>query len=130
MEIRVYLALLWRFRLLIALATLVAGTAAAAIDSARAPVYQVQARVVVRPSRDLPDPRTAADVLGNLTSRSVLGTFAQAFTAAAVQDEARRAAGIAPADAAYSLRAAVLPDSLVIQASASGPDRVILPAYL
>ncbi|HYP21589.1 MAG TPA: Wzz/FepE/Etk N-terminal domain-containing protein [Chloroflexia bacterium] len=131
MEVRTYLGIILRYWWVVLLLTLAAGGSAAALVSIRTPSYTTHARVVARPSTTLTETREIVDMLGQMGTRQLSGTFAQAFTSAQVKAEARQEAGLSEADAAdYPLEANVLPDTTVIEISGKGPDPVVLAKYL
>ena len=131
MEVRAYLRTLARYWFLIVLVAIVSGGTAALLVSVKTPSYSASARVTTRPSTVLSDTRTIVDLLGQMASRSVTGTFAQVFTSSEVKAAARQAANLS-ADAAgdYPIEANILPDSLVIEVSGSGPDPGMLVNYI
>ncbi len=131
MEVGTYLRIIARYWWVVLLSMLAAGGGAALLDMVRTPQYSVQARVVVRPSAVLTNTVTIVDLVGQIGSRHVTGTLAQSFTAADVKTAARAAAGLTPDQAMeYELEANVLPDSSVIEVSASGPDPWALAQYI
>src|SRR5829696_2453639 len=126
MEIARYISILRQYWWVILLAALAAGAAAAVLSATRTPVYGTQARVVVRPAPGLPDERTVVDLLGQIGLRYVPGTYAEAFTSDEVKARARSAVGLSGVAAGdYELSAVVLPDTLVIEVTGSGPDPVV-----
>ena len=131
MEIRSYLGIIGRYWWLVVLVSVAAAAASAVVDYVRTPSYTSHARVAVRPAPGLEsDPRTVVDLMGQI-NRSVVGTFAQAFTSAEVKAEAVKSAGLSRAEADnYPLDANILPDSIVIEVSGSGPDPTVLANYI
>lgn len=131
MEIRAYLRTIARYWFIIVLVTLISGATAALLVSVKQPIYSANARVATRPAPNLDDTRTIVDLLGQMTARSVTGTFAQAFTSSDVKLAARQDAGLSAEEAAdYPIEANILPDSLVLEVSGTGPDPEILVSYL
>ena len=131
MEIRTYLQIIARYWWLVLLAVIVGGAIMALLDRRAVPIYRTQTRMVVRPSSSLTDPRLTIESVATLGSRYVAGTFAQMVTTSQVRDEARTAVGLSDAAAGdYDFVAAVLPDTAVIQITATGPDPTILSTYL
>lgn len=122
MEIRHYLAILRRYIWLVAGLTLVAALGAFLVDSVRVPTYQVQVRVALRPSPTLTEPGTTVDMVYYLGTRAVSGTFAGLVPSVAGREDVHQKAGMSAEMAAgYSFRASVLPDSMLLQVSGSGP---------
>src|SRR3954447_23356501 len=131
MEVRSYLGTIARYWWLVLLVTISAATAVTVVDFIRSPSYSAKARVAVRPAASLTDERTIVDLVGQMASRSVVGTYAQTFSSEAVKTQARQAASLSSADAArYPLEANILPDSIVIEVSGTGPDPAILANYI
>lgn len=131
MEVISYLKILGRYWWVILLTTLVSAGVATAITTTRAKSYTVHARVVAQPSSVLSDTRTLVDMSGQVGTRTVMGTLAQVFTSADVRAEALKAAGMTETQALdYPIDASVLPDSSVIDVSASGRDPVLLTSYV
>jgi len=120
-----------RYWFVVVLVTLVSGATAAFLVSVKRPIYSANARVATRPAAVLSDTRTIVDLLGQMTARSVTGTFAQAFTSSDVKAAARQVVGLSEEDAAdYPLEANILPDSLVLEVSGTGPDAGTLVNYI
>lgn len=131
MELRLYLSILRRYCWLIAGITLVAGVAALVFDNMRAPTYQVQARLALRPAQTLADPGATINMMYNLGSRAISGTFAGLVPPTVGQEDVRTKVGLSPEAAAkYSFQASVLPDSMLLQVSGSGPDPAILASFM
>lgn len=131
MEIRAYLSIILRFWWLVLLVIIAAGAGAAALDYTKTPLYTAQSRVVAVPSQAITDTRTIVDLVGQMGARYVTGTFAQTFTSQAVTTQARRKVGLSDAGAAdYPLEANVLPDTLVVEVSGTGPDPTVLANYI
>jgi|GEM_PF-3135369 len=131
MELRIYLTIILRYWWLLLLAISAGGAGAALADHAQTPRYATQLRVMMRPSGLLTDPRDLVNLVGQVGARSLAGTFAQAFTSAAVRQEARNKVGLsAEQAAAYTLDASLVPDSTVIALQGSGPNPVMLVNYL
>ncbi|HKP54321.1 MAG TPA: hypothetical protein VJ183_16920 [Chloroflexia bacterium] len=131
MEIKAYIRTIMRYWFVVALVTFVSGATAAFLVSVKRPVYSANARVATRPATVLSDTRTIVDLLGQMTARSVTGTFAQAFTSSDVKAAARQAVGLSEKDAGnYPLEANILPDSLVLEVSGTGPDPGMLVNYI
>lgn len=131
MEIRTYIQIIMRYWWLVLLAIVAGGAIMALLDRRAVPIYRTQTRMVVRPASSLTDPRLTIDSVSVLGSRYVAGTFAQMVTTSQVRDEARSAVGLsAEAAGDYDFLAAVLPDTAVIQITATGPDPTTLSTYL
>ena len=131
MEIKAYISTILRYWFVIILVTLVSGATAALLVSVKQPTYSANSRVATRPSAVISDTRTIVDLLGQMTARSVTGTFAQAFTSSDVKAAARQAVGLTEEAAAdYPIEANILPDSLVLEVSGSGPDPGLLVNYI
>ncbi|MDQ2805594.1 MAG: hypothetical protein M3Z04_01545 [Chloroflexota bacterium] len=131
MELRIYLNIILRYWWLLLLAISAGGAGAALADHAQTPRYVTQARVLMRPSALMTDPRDLVNLVGQVGSRSIAGTFAQAFTSAAVRAAARNKVGLSDGQAAaYTLEANLVPDSMVIAIQGSGPNPVMLVNYL
>jgi tyrosine-protein kinase len=131
MEIRTYFRTILRHWFIIMLVATLAGGTVAIMTKMKAPSYKTSARVVARPVASINDARTVVDLVGQMAARSVVGTFAQLFTGTDVQNRAVQAAGLSPAVAQdYSIDAAILPDSLVIEVTGTGPDPVVLARYV
>jgi len=131
MEVVSYLKIIGRYWWVILLTTLVATGVATAITSTRSKSYTVHVRVVAQPSSVLSDTRTLVDMSGQVGTRTVMGTLAQVFTEADVRAEALNAAGMTEAQALdYPMDASVLPDSSVIEVSATGRDPILLTTYV
>jgi capsular polysaccharide biosynthesis protein len=131
MEVVTYIKILGRYWWLVLLAALASTGVAAAISFTKAPTYAVQARVVAKPAIGvLTDTNHLINTVSEMSMRSVIGTLAQIFTSAEVQQDARRAAGLNDASAKdYPLQANVLPDTTVIEVSARGPDPQVLTTF-
>jgi len=120
--------------LLLAIVATVGGTVA--YDQWRYPTYSGTASVVLLPSSEglssqNVDSRTVVDLIGGIGSRTVLGTYAQAFTTRQVINAASSAVRISTDDARnYPLQANPLPDTAVIEISGTGPDPTILREYM
>jgi uncharacterized protein involved in exopolysaccharide biosynthesis len=126
-----FLRSLVRYWWIVLLATVAAGAGAAVLDAVRKPDYSGFARVVVRPSSKLTDSRILVDTVGQMGARYVTGTFAQTFTSEQVRVAAQQAVGLSVAEAThYPLQANVLPDTVVIEVSGTGPDPAVLAKYL
>ncbi len=131
MEIKAYIRTIMRYWFVVVLVTLVSGATAAFLVSVKRPVYSANARVATRPAAVLSDTRTIVDLLGQMTARSVTGTFAQAFTSSDVKAAARQVVGLSEEDATdYPLEANILPNSLVLEVSGTGPDPGMLVNYI
>lgn len=131
MEIRSYLRAMGRYWFVVIMVTLLAGATAGLLVGLKTPIYSADARVATRPSPVLSDTRTIVDLLGQMTARSVTGTFAQTFTSKDVKEAARVAANLSQDEVAdYPIQANILPDSLVIEVSGSGPDPGKLVNYI
>ncbi len=131
MELRIYLNIVLRYWWLLLLAISAGGVGAALADHAQTPRYSTQLRVMMRPSGLLTDPRDLVNLVGQVGARSIAGTFAQAFTSAAVRQDARNKVGLSEWQAAaYTFDASLVPDSTVIAIQGSGPNPVMLVNYL
>jgi uncharacterized protein involved in exopolysaccharide biosynthesis len=131
MEIKAYIRTIMRYWFVILLVTVMSGATAALLVSVKQPMYSANARVATRPDPTLTDTRTIVDLLGQMTARSVTGTFAQAFTSGEVKSAAQKAVGLSPEDAGdYSVEANILPDSLVLEVTGTGPDPGMLVNYI
>lgn len=131
MEIATYFRIIARYWWIILITTIVATGVAFAITSIRSKSYTVQARVVAQPSSVLSDTRTLVDMSVQVGSRSVMGTFAQIFTSAEVRNEALQTVGMTETQALeYPLEANILPDSSVIEVSATGRNPELLTDYV
>jgi capsular polysaccharide biosynthesis protein len=130
-QLRAGLNNLWRYGWIIPLVMIVAVATTALVESVQQPIYEVTARVVVRPVPGLPDNRTEINAGRALEDRSIAGTFARMFTAPAQRDAAGRAAGLAAAEAAnYQLAAILLPNTPTIEVSVTGRDPGAARNYL
>jgi succinoglycan biosynthesis transport protein ExoP len=126
-----FLRNLGRYWWIVVLATIATGAGAAVLDAVRKPDYSGFARVVVRPSSKLTDSRILVDTVGQMGARYVTGTFAQTFTSEQVRVAAQQAVGLSVAEATrYPLQANVLPDTVVIEVSGTGPDPAVLAKYI
>lgn len=132
MEVITYLKIIARYWWLILLAALVSTGVAAGLSLTRAKSYNSQALVVVRPATGvLTKTNDLVNMMSELGTRSVLGTFAQVLTSAGVQQTAQTAVGMNAATALdYPLQANVLPDTTVIEVSGKGHDPRLLAAYI
>jgi capsular polysaccharide biosynthesis protein len=132
MEVITYLKIIARYWWLILLAALVSTGVAAGLSLTRAKSYSTQALVVVRPATGvLTKTNDLVNMMSELGTRSVLGTFAQVLTSGGVQQTARSAVGLnATAAVDYPLEANVLPDTTVIEVSGKGPDPKLLATYI
>jgi len=131
MEITSYLRILGRYWWIILLTTLVSTGVATAITTVKPRTYSVHVRVVAQPASVVSDTRTLVDAAGQISTREVIGTLAEAFTSADVRAQALKAAGMSEAQAPdYPLDANPLPTSSVIEVSGTGHDPVLLANYL
>jgi capsular polysaccharide biosynthesis protein len=131
MELRNYFRIIGHYWWLVLLTAIVAGAAAAAIDYYRTPVYTTQARVALSPAPVVSDTRTLVDLVGQIGSRYIPGTFAEAFSSSDVISDARKSVGLSETAAQdYKLNAVVLPDTAVIEVTGTGPDPNVLARYL
>jgi uncharacterized protein involved in exopolysaccharide biosynthesis len=131
MNPRDYIKNIARYWWVIALAIIAGGVGAFAMDAVRKPEYSGSARVMVRPSASLNDSRTLVDLVGQIGARYVTGTYAQTFSSEQVTVAAQKAAGLSLEQAdRYPLQANVLPDTVVIELSGTGPDPAMLARYL
>ncbi|HST03231.1 MAG TPA: Wzz/FepE/Etk N-terminal domain-containing protein [Chloroflexia bacterium] len=132
MEVITYLKIIARYWWLILLAALVSTGVAAGLSLTRAKSYSTQALVVVRPATGvLTKTNDLVNMMSELGTRSVLGTFAQLLTSADVKNTAQASVGLSPLSAVdYPLEANVLPDTTVIEVSGKGPDPKLLSSYI
>src|SRR5438067_591899 len=132
MEVITYLKIIARYWWLILLASVVSTGMATGIAFTKSKSYSAQALVVVRPSVGaLSDTRTYVDMMSNLGTRSVIGTFSQLFTSSSVQQKAEAAVGMSEASAQdYPVEANILPDTTVIEVSAKGHNPKLLADYV
>jgi capsular polysaccharide biosynthesis protein len=132
MEVITYLKIIARYWWLILLATVVATGVAAGLSLTRAKSYNTQALVVVRPATGvLTNTNDLVNMMSELGTRSVLGTFAQVLTSGGVQQKAQAAVGLNATSALdYPLDANVLPDTTVIAVSGKGHDPKLLADYI
>jgi uncharacterized protein involved in exopolysaccharide biosynthesis len=131
MELSEYFKIIGRYWWIIALAMLAAGSGAGLYDTVRKPEYSGSASLVLRPSPSIVDSRTLVDLVSELGSRYVSGTYVQSVTSKPVRDAARLSVGLSAEEAdRYPLQASALPDTIVIEVSGKGPDPTILRDYL
>lgn len=131
MEIAAYLRTIGRYWWLILLTTLVSTGLAFGVTMVKAKSYTTHARVLAQASSVITDARSLADIAGQVGMRSVMGTFAQYFSATGVKTAARAAMGFDEQTAAnYPVEANVLPDTSVIEVTGKGPDPVVLTNYV
>ncbi len=132
MEVLTYLKIIARYWWLILLATVVSTGIAAGLSLTRAKSYSTQALVVVRPATGvLTHTNDLVNMMSELGTRSVLGTFAQVLTSGDVQQTAQAAVGLNPTSALdYPLEANVLPDTTVIAVTGKGHDPKLLADYI
>jgi len=131
MSVGQYVKNIVRYWWIVLLAAVAAGAGAAALDSFLKPSYSGYARVVLRPSDKITDTRTLVDMVGQIGLRYLTGTFAQTFTSQDVKAAAQKSAGLSATEALrYPLQANVLPDTVVIEVSGTGPDPDVLTRYL
>ncbi len=132
MEVVTYLKIIARYWWLILLATVVSTGIAAGLSLTRAKAYSTQALVVVRPATGvLTHTNDLVNMMSELGTRSVLGTFAQVLTSGGVQQTAQAAVGLNPTSALdYPLEANVLPDTTVIAVTGKGHDPKLLADYI
>jgi len=131
MSVGQYVKNIVRYWWIVLLAAVAAGAGAAALDSFLKPSYSGYARVVLRPSDKITDTRTLVDMVGQIGLRYLTGTFAQTFTSQDVKAAAQKSAGLSATEALrYPLQANVLPDTVVIEVSGTGPDPDMLTRYL
>jgi len=132
MEVLTYLKIIARYWWLILLATLVSTGVAAGLSFTKAKSYSTQALVVVRPATGvLTHTNDLVNMMSELGTRSVLGTFAQVLTSGGVQQTAEAAVGLNPTSALdYPLEANVLPDTTVIAVTGKGHDPKLLADYI
>src|SRR5207237_198161 len=89
------------------------------------------ARVALSPAPVVSATRTLVDLGGQIGSRYIPGTFAEAFSSSDVISDARKSVGLSEQAAQdYKLNAVVLPDTAVIEVTGTGPDSNILTSYL
>ena len=132
MEVVTYLKIIARYWWLILLATVVSTGIAAGLSFTKAKSYSTQALVVVRPATGvLTHTNDLVNMMSELGTRSVLGTFAQVLTSGDVQRTAEAAVGLNPTSALdYPLEANVLPDTTVIAVTGKGHDPKLLADYI
>ena len=132
MEVVTYLKIIARYWWLILLATVVSTGIAAGLSLTRAKSYSTQALVVVRPATGvLTHTNDLVNMMSELGTRSVLGTFAQVLTSGGVQQTAEAVVGLDPTSALeYPLEANVLPDTTVIAVTGKGHDPKLLADYI
>jgi capsular polysaccharide biosynthesis protein len=132
MEVVTYLKIIARYWWLILLATVVSTGIAAGLSLTRAKSYSTQALVVVRPATGvLTHTNDLVNMMSELGTRSVLGTFAQVLTSGGVQQTAEAAVGLNATTALdYPLEANVLPDTTVIAVTGKGHDPKLLADYI
>src|SRR4051812_8227397 len=131
MEIMTYLKIALRYWWVILLTMLVSTGVAAAVTMTKSKSYTAHSRVIAQPSTVLSDTRTLVDMSGQIGTKSVMGTLAQVFTSAEVRSEALQKVGMSQEQGLnYPVQANVLPDSSVIDVSATGRDPVLLANYV
>src|SRR6476646_10000526 len=132
MEVVTYLKIIARYWWLILLATVVSTGIAAGLSLTKSKSYSTQALVVVRPATGvLTHTNDLVNMMSELGTRSVLGTFAQVLTSGGVQQTAEAAVGLNATSALdYPLEANVLPDTTVIAVTGKGHDPKLLADYI
>lgn len=132
MEVVTYLKIIGRYWWLVVLTAAISTAVAAAVSFTKSPSYSVQARVVAKPATSvLTQTNDLINIVSEMNTRSVLGTYAQIFSSADVMSEAQASAGIDAATAKdYPLQANVLPDTTVIEVSGKGGNPQTLTNYV
>ena len=131
MEITTYLKIIARYWWVILLTTLVSAGVAFAITEIKSKTYAVHVRVVAQPASVVSNTNELINMEGQIGTREVMGTLAEAFTSADVQSNALQAAGMSATQALdYPIQANGLPDSSVIEVSGTGHDPNLLTSYV
>ncbi len=131
MEITTYLRIIARYWWVILLTTLVSTGVALAITETKAKSYTVHVRVVAQPASVVSNTNELINMSGQIGTREVMGTLAEAFTSADVQSNALAKAGMHATQAPdYPIQANGLPDSSVIEVTGTGHDPVLLTNYV
>ena len=125
MELRIYLRMLQRGWWLIALTALAALNIALVASYTTAPTYRATAQFLVTPNTALiPDKRDLVDSLNVLDRPTIVATYAQLLESSRLFRETAIALQRDPDQMVldYTVAAAVLPDSSVMELSVMGPD--------
>jgi capsular polysaccharide biosynthesis protein len=131
MEITAYLRIIARYWWVILLTTVVSTGVAFAITETKAKSYTVNVRVLAQPASVVSNTNELINMSGQIGTREVMGTLAEAFTSADVQSNALAAAGMNATQATdYPIQANVLPASSVIEVTGTGHDPVLLANYV
>ena len=120
MELRQYTAILWRWKWLLALCTLLAAVAAFVVSSWITPVFEASTILFINQA---PDSRTS-DYTAILASERLARTYAEMLTNRPVLEEAlsRLELSIDPEDLKDAMDVQLVPDTQLIEVKVQGPN--------
>lgn len=123
MEIRLYFQMLQRGWWMIVLAALVAVIASLTASYLAVPQYEATARFIISPNPSQMSGRDVVNSLDTLDRRSIVSTYAEVMNSQRIYADTLAALKVKAEDLKdYTYEAVVLPESSVLELTASGPN--------